>query len=110
MIFDANDATRELAEHLKTCLNLPRGGGGKRIDTLASENDHSFKSRIFYMHPLYAFFYTSKIHTFIELFYIQYTSLYFFAFFKQFIHKRSICTLGNFSCATLLKAAEVLQM
>ena len=37
-VFDAGDVCRILAESLKTCLNPPRGRGGKRIGTLASED------------------------------------------------------------------------
>ena len=37
-LYDANDDSRILDDRLKTCLNPPRGRGGKRIGTLASED------------------------------------------------------------------------
>ena len=42
-IFDVSDDRRKVPQCLKTCLNPPRGRGGKRIGTLASEDVNYIK-------------------------------------------------------------------
>ena len=48
LIFDANDVCCILAECLKSCLNPPRGRGGKRIGAMASEDGIRQLSNFFF--------------------------------------------------------------